>query len=497
MAEYITLEQLNGSPQSGGYLSLSDVQKQARAEIANEIDNDAISKGARSFAGEGWGSKYLSALGGAVRGAAGIGTTLLTPIDAAVDAIKGDRGPTLSGLITGQQPMSRSEERRAALDPTLQYLGADPSSLFYKGGKLSTEVLGTLGVGGALAAPIRAIGGAAPLAKAAATALETGGFRAPGLTGVSQLGARMGAGALTGGVSAGLVDPSEARAGALLGGLLPPAAQVAGQIGTAVGGALRSGAERMMQSAIKPTLPQLKSGDAAVATQVMLDQGINPTKAGVEKLRGLIDTTDDAISSAIQNSTAQVDKNAVLNRLGGTRSTFTMQAAPQNDLAAIQGIEDAFRAHPQFSGPTIPVQDAQALKRGTYKVLQGKYGEQGAAAVEAQKDLARGLKEEVAAAVPDVVPLNAKLSDLIKAHDVVERRALMEANKNPFGLSPLAPTPQGVLEFMADRSAILKALAARGMNAAANPAQRGLLALDNPALLPYARAGLLATSANP
>lgn len=497
MAEYITLDQLNSSQQSGKFLSLNDVQKLSRAEIADQIDNDAISKGARSFAADGWGGKYLTALGGAVRGAAGLGATLLTPYDAAVDLVKGDRNPNLSGLISGHQPMSRAQERKASFDPTVESLGADPNSLLYKGTKLGTEVAGTLGVGNALALPVRALGGAAPLAKTFATALETGGFRAPGLAGVAQLGTRMGAGALTGGVSAGLVDPSEASTGAMLGGLLPPAAQVAGRVGTAVGGALRSGAERLMQSAVKPTLAQLKSGDAAVATRVMLDQGINPTKAGVEKLRGLIDNTDDAISSAIQNSTATVDKGAVLNRLGGARSTFTMQAAPQADLAAIQSVEDAFRAHPMFSGPTIPVQAAQGLKRGTYKVLQGKFGEQGSAATEAQKALARGLKEEVAAAVPDVVPLNAKLSDLIKAHDVVERRALMEANKNPFGLSILAPSPGGVLGFMADRSAVLKALAARGMNAAAGPTQAGLLALDNPALLPYARAGLLVTSANP
>lgn len=110
---------------------------------------------------------------------------------------------------------------------------------------------------------------------------------------------------------------------------------------------------------------------------------------------------------------------------------------------------------------------AQQLKQGTYRTLKGKYGEVGSAATEAQKALARGLKEEVAGAVPAVAPLNARESALIDALAVAERRTMMDANKNPVGLAAIAPTPAMFAAFLADRSGALKSLAARGMHNAA------------------------------
>ena len=112
----------------------------------------------------------------------------------------------------------------------------------------------------------------------------------------------------------------------------------------------------------------------------------------------------------------------------------------------------------------IPVQLAQKLKQGTYKVLSGKYGEAGSAATEAQKALARGLKEEIASEVPAIAGLNAHESKLIDTLNVAERRALMDMNKNPAGLALLAHDPSTALAFMADKSAAFKALAARLIN---------------------------------
>jgi len=85
----------------------------------------------------------------------------------------------------------------------------------------------------------------------------------------------------------------------------------------------------------------------------------------------------------------------------------------------------------------------------------------GSAETEAQKSIARGLKDEIADAVPEVAPLNARESDLLNALKVSERRALIEINKNPMGLSLLASNPATWAAFMADRSAGFKAIVAR------------------------------------
>jgi hypothetical protein len=116
-------------------------------------------------------------------------------------------------------------------------------------------------------------------------------------------------------------------------------------------------------------------------------------------------------------------------------------------------------------GPTMSVQDAQRLKQGTYKVLEKKYGQLGSAETEAQKALARGLKEAIAEAVPEVGPLNAKQSELIKALKVTGRRAMMDDNRNPVGIAGLSGSPSQLAAMLADRSALLKSLAARGANA--------------------------------
>jgi hypothetical protein len=113
----------------------------------------------------------------------------------------------------------------------------------------------------------------------------------------------------------------------------------------------------------------------------------------------------------------------------------------------------------------MPVQLAQQLKQGTYRAISDRaYGEQGSASIEAQKALARGLKEEIAANVPEVRALNAEESKLLTALPLVERRVLMDANKNPAGLSWLARTPEAFAGFMLDRSPLFKSLVARMLN---------------------------------
>lgn len=417
---------------------------------------------------------------GAVRGAGSIGATILAPIDIAKDAIAG-KGLTLES----------NRQRRADMDAGLEALGADPTSLAYRGGKLAGEVAGTAGVGGVVANGARAVGAAPTLVNA----IRTGGFSGGGNALVRATG-----GAITGGASAGLVDPEMAPAGLAIGGIAPGAVQLAGKGGNALYEAAQRGANRLMQSAIKPTIAQLRTGEAATAVQTLLDYGISPTKAGVNKLKALIDDLNNQVKTKISSSTATVDKQKVLDKLDDVRSQFTKQVSPGGDLKAIQGVADDFAAHPNFPLPQtqIPVQAAQELKQGTYQVLAKKYGQVGTAETEAQKGLARGLKEEIASAVPGVQALNAEESRLLTTLGVAERRALMELNKNPVGLTALANNPLAAAGFLADRSAAFKALAARMINAAApaagNAGQRLIGAASNPLLR---TAGVEAISANP
>jgi hypothetical protein len=283
---------------------------------------------------------------------------------------------------------------------------------------------------------------------------------------------------------------------------LPP--EVAGGVGTVVnagvqavpmllgGNAARAatplmehGAKQLMQSALKPTLRQLRTGESAKAIDTLLSEGINVTPGGVMKLKSRIADLNRQITGAISSSSGTVNKQQVANELQGTLDRFSKQVTPGADLKAVQGAWDEFMNHPLLQNvDEIPVQLAQQLKTGTYRQLKDKYGQLGTADVEAQKSLARGLKEGVANAVPDIASLNARESQLLNALNVTERRVLMDANKNPGGLAWIADHPIAAVLFMADRSPMLKSLLARALHSGSeklpvNAARLGILGAQN------------------
>lgn len=299
-------------------------------------------------------------------------------------------------------------------------------------------------------------------------AVETGrimsdvglGFVMPAARGASLL-ARTGTGAASGAATAGLIKPEDIGTGAILGG-------IAGNIPNIMQYATQRIPERLMQSAIKPTTADLRTGKAKQAVQTMLEEGVNPTMQrtifgrGLDTLKEKVGNLNNQISDIIQNSKGNVSKSSVLSYLDDLERKAMQQVNPASDLKAIQNVRDEFISHPLAQGETIPVQLAQKLKSGTYKAVGAKsYGELGSTATEAQKQLARGLKEEVALAEPSVAALNAQESTLLNALNVSERRALQELNNNPLSLSLLANDPRAAVAFMADKSGAFKALLAR------------------------------------
>lgn len=176
---------------------------------------------------------------GAVRGAGSIGATLLAPYDMVKDAING-KGLTLDA----------NRQRRAGIDGGLQELGAQPDSWMYKGGKLVGEIAGTAGAGGVLGNALSKLApGAvanAPRVAQLVEALKSGGFTLGGQAATTlggraaDVGIRAAGGAISGGVSAGMVNPDDAGTGALVGGALPAAVQGIGAAAGAAGRGIRA-----------------------------------------------------------------------------------------------------------------------------------------------------------------------------------------------------------------------------------------------------------------
>lgn len=225
----------------------------------------------------------------------------------------------------------------------------------------------------------------------------------------------------------------------------------------------QAGAQKLMLNALKPTPKQYISGEAEIAAGELLKRDLSPNTKGVIALENRIAQLKQEIADSIKGSDAVISKQRVLDRLNAVRDRFIKTANPETDLAAVQAAGQGFASHPLIPGETLPVQLAQDIKQATYSELRKKYGELGTAQTEAQKALARGLKEEIAIKVPEVVPLNAEESALLKTLNVVERRAFMELNKDPVPITGALRGPGAWAAYTADKSAAFKSLLARMM----------------------------------
>lgn len=159
------------------------------------------------------------ATGGLVRGNGSIGATLLAPIDAAARAMG------VENSYIGRN------DRREAMDGGLKAMGVNTDSIGFKTNKLIGEVASTAPVGGALGQLAARFGLSAP----AVASLTSGGMNVAGQTGARGLVTRAAGGAVTGGATAGLVDPEYAPTGALIGAAAPVAAKVVGKVGEELG----------------------------------------------------------------------------------------------------------------------------------------------------------------------------------------------------------------------------------------------------------------------
>lgn len=380
---------------------------------------------------------------------------------------------------------------------------------------------------------------------------------------------------------------------------------------------MSAAAPGLMQAALKPSVKSLEKGDAARAIQTMLDEGINVSAGGVQKLKDKINVLNADIVREIGASPAIIDKAAVYGPVKEALDKFTKQANPNADTASIRKAWDEFSNHPAFEpmkrqeqdlisaiaqkqaskvsalqdagrfqtmaaqqqnlahggevrlspsqpvnspemnvgatggrsvspqaypaggetrfpgrytenlqrvpeasqahvdamgivkqrqieldkavddyqkfkaagGAGIPIQLAQELKQGTYRILDKKYGQVSTAEDEGQKAIARGLKEQVAKAAPEVSGMNAKESELINALKLVERRSLQTGNKNTLGLAPLAPTNLKALTFLLDRSPMMTSMLSRGLGGMND---QGILSQLASQTSPIATQGILA-----
>lgn len=205
-------------------------------------------------------------------------------------------------------------------------------------------------------------------------------------------------------------------------------------------------AEGLYQSALKPPPGSYSTPEVNSMVRTGLNEGIPVSADGVQKLNALVGNLNRQIKGIIDtgsNSGATVNKYAVTSRLGNTANRFADQVNPEADLNAVSQSGNEFLRNQ----PTeIPASKAQTIKQGTYQQLSDKsYGELGSAAIESQKALARGIKEELATQFPEIAGLNARESQLFGLQDALERAVRRINNHDIISLGSKVATGAGAV----------------------------------------------------
>jgi hypothetical protein len=230
---------------------------------------------------------------------------------------------TMSGLVTGQRPTNIVQQAGAFLqeDAARRLAESQGRVAPFKqefpvstgAGELGAEVVGTLPVGAVIAAPLRAIPAAAPLAQA----IRTGGFSK------GNIATRAAGGATLGGASAAVINPEDAALGATIGGAVPFAGPALGYVGGKV--------------ANMRTMPQNRAASLAQqAAGADLKEVVNALRnapPGVGVAQTLARFENPALQALVRDSLESTPEGAqYLSKLG----TMTEKQAV-NELAKIAG----------------------------------------------------------------------------------------------------------------------------------------------------------------
>lgn len=355
---------------------------------------------------------------GGIRGAGSIGATLLAPFDAGARAMNDGKPVSIGGVeILGM-------DRRAGMDEGLRTMGADTNSLAFKGGKLAGEIAGTAGVGGALANGTRvaaAVGGKAipaavePLLNAiASSGMSTGGVAAQGGKAVAKnLLTRAAGGAITGGASAGLVDPNQAGAGAVIGGALPPSLMAVGKGGALIGKGVSKLAKNVLgmttgvgAEPISQAFKAGKTGNQAfldnIRSDVPLTDVLDQAKAGLQAMNaakaaeyrsGMIPIKGDQSVLSLGGISKAVDDAAAITTFKGQ----VKNKAANKVAEEMRAVVDEWKAldPAQFHTP----EGLDALKQKLGGILEGIPFEEKTARTAASK-VYNATKAEIEAQAP-------------------------------------------------------------------------------------------------
>lgn len=391
---------------------LGEGMPQQRQDIQSQDKSffDKVGEGVKYLYG-GQGTKDI--YGGAIRGAASIGTTLMTPFDIAAREARKSTNPIVQASLAPSNWFAKQigvnpedivgrTDRREALDPALQELmGSNPESIGYKGGKIGAEIAGTSGLGRFAANALRMVPGASTAVPNFLSALQTGGF------GTGKIIPSVAAGATVGGATSGLINPEDAGTGSLIGGGLP----LVGKGVPAVVGAVTPNVVKEAFAAGKQNATTFIDN---LRKNVPVDDVLDVLKNGISQMRNDASASYATAKTGWAANTKPLDYskvNAAINKIDQSITHAGKSIIGSDEQKIISEAKDAI-AQWKVDHPTPTAIDLDALKRR----LDAIYPESGK-----QTQAKRALSEFESSVKQTIVDAVPEYKDAMKAYETQTR----------------------------------------------------------------------------
>ena len=253
-------------------------------------------------------------------------------------------------------------------------------------------------------------------------------------TSIGNIVSRGAGNAVIDGIIAGGQD-RDVKQAAITGGIFSGAFGVFDELRQFSGSLLNRSAEKLYQSALKPPGKLGVEGQKAVV-RTGLQEGIVLSESGIRKTAGVIDDLESQLGKAIDSAPpgTVIKVKELKPFVDSAKKVLANTTDVAQSRKAKKAIDDIWRAFKRKHGRSIDVAAAQELKVNTYKWLRESYDKLATPVKEANKQLARGLKEGILEAVPTVGELNPRLKSLYTFDDALEKSAARLGNLNLLGL---------------------------------------------------------------
>ena len=193
----------------------------------------------------------------------------------------------------------------------------------------------------------------------------------------------------------------------------------------------------------------LKVEDVEKMVNTALDNEIMPTRKGIERLRGKIDTLNNKISETIDKAVSTnttISVSSLFDEFSDLMHPNNLGGKPLDSQAAIKEVRrQIVEANRKINRVGLTPAEAQKLKQNIYKEMEASYEKMNetSASKTAQMAVARAAKKAIEQIVPEIKMLNRADGDLIELLKVIERSARRISNHDLISIRPALSAAAG------------------------------------------------------